>query len=218
MKDKQLKDKSIKIQGKDYVMVKDRIAYFNETYPEGCIDTQLVSDYSSELIVIKARVWPDAAQLGRSFTGYSQAIMGGQGVNATAALENAETSAVGRALAMMGIGVIDSIASGDEIHKATSNTMKYATEKQIKWIRETAFEVNDQLSMEKDDKNGLQFVDDWIESILTVKPAQVPIWKVKDAVDKLKEPIAIKPDLSENEIKELAESLDDPINLDEIPY
>jgi tetrahydromethanopterin S-methyltransferase subunit D len=36
-------------------------------------------------------------------------------------LENAETSAVGRALAFMGIGVIDSIASVDEINKTTYN-------------------------------------------------------------------------------------------------
>jgi hypothetical protein len=40
-------------------------------------------------------------------------------VNKTSALENCETSAVGRALAFMGIGVIDSIASVDEVNKTT---------------------------------------------------------------------------------------------------
>ena len=39
-------------------------------------------------------------------------------MNKTAALENCETSAVGRALGFMGIGVIESIASADEVNKA----------------------------------------------------------------------------------------------------
>ena len=48
-KDKQLKDKTIKIKGKDYVMVKDRLIYFNDTYPNGSITTELVSDPTSSL-------------------------------------------------------------------------------------------------------------------------------------------------------------------------
>jgi hypothetical protein len=43
-------------------------------------------------------------------------------VNKTSALENAETSAVGRACAFAGIGVIDSIASADEVHKAINRS------------------------------------------------------------------------------------------------
>lgn len=200
MSDKQLKDKTIDIKGKKYVMVKDRLIYFNETYPNGSITTELVSEPTSELIIIKATVRPVADEKFRAFTGYSQAIVGGSGVNATSALENAETSAVGRALAMMGIGVLDSVASADEIKKSGSNNMRFATEKQIKWIRDTAHEVNDQLQSESD-----EVIDEWVESILTVKPAQVPIFKVKDAIDKLKEPVKIpEPDieLSDGELDE----------------
>lgn len=127
---KSLSDKAIKIQGKDYVLVSDRIIYFNEKYPEGCIDTQLISEYGSDIIVVKARIWPDASQTGRSFTGYSQAVKGAGFINKTAALENAETSAVGRALAMMGIGVIDSVASADEINKAKGTDSEIAKAKQ----------------------------------------------------------------------------------------
>lgn len=118
MTDKQLKNKAIDIHGKDYVLVSDRIIYFNETYKNGCIKTALVSSPEAEMVVIKAQVVPDIATPDRYFTGYSQATWGEGMVNKTSALENAETSAVGRALAMLGIGVIDSVASVDEMHKA----------------------------------------------------------------------------------------------------
>ena len=112
-----LKDKAVDIKGKKYVLVSDRVIYFNETYKDnGSITTELVSAPEAKHIIIKATVSPDGKRL---FTGYSQAVIGDGYINKTAALENAETSAVGRALAMMGIGVIDSIASVDEIKKAT---------------------------------------------------------------------------------------------------
>lgn len=177
--DKQLKDKAIDIKGKKYVLVSDRINYFNENYPNGSINTELVSSPNSEMVIVKSTVIPDVDKPARQFSDYSQAVIGEGMVNKVAALENASTSATGRALAYMGIGVIDSVASVDEMHKATTNTMKFATEKQIKWIRDTARGLNDQLG---DDEE----VDKWVEEILTVKPKQVPIFKVKDAVDKLK--------------------------------
>jgi len=112
-----LKDKAVDIKGKKYVLVSDRVLYFNETHKEGSITTELVSAPEAKHIIIKATVSPDGK---RNFTGYSQAVIGDGFINKTAALENAETSAVGRALAMMGIGVIDSIASVDEMKKATA--------------------------------------------------------------------------------------------------
>lgn len=119
---KDLKDKAIDIRGKKYVQVSSRVIFFNETYPKGSIHTEWISS-EPEMVVIKATVYPDGHGLGtRSFTAYSQATWGDGMVNKTAALENAETSAVGRALGFMGIGVIDSIASIDEINKAQTQT------------------------------------------------------------------------------------------------
>lgn len=211
MTDKSLKNKAIDIKkGKKYVLVSDRVTYFNEQYPNGSIETELVSDPTSEMVIVKATVQPNNKRTGsdedgyytQRFTGYSQAVIGEGMVNKTAALENAETSAVGRALGFMGIGVIESIASADEMKKATTNTMRYATEKQIKWLRDTACEVNDQLAGESD-----EVIDEWIENILTVKPAQVPIYKVKDAIDKLKEPEPITEttgvDVTDEDLKDL---------------
>lgn len=171
---------AIDIKGKPYVTVAERVKYFNETYPDGVIDTQLVSDYDSKLIVVKARVWPDAGQTARSFTGYSQAVIGDGMVNKTAALENAETSAVGRALGFMGIGVVESIASVDEIAKATGSEGNYPdgpprTQKAIGYLNALKSNINIQLNtigFDADDKKT--FISDLIgkDTIDTIEEAK----------------------------------------------
>lgn len=120
-KETKLEDKAIDIHGKKYVLVKDRIIEFNKLYPKGSIVTKLVSEPGADMVIFRAVVYPEATEQSRRYTGYSQAKWGGAGVNKTAALENAETSAVGRAMAMLGIGVIDSVASADEMNKAGAN-------------------------------------------------------------------------------------------------
>ena len=118
----ELKDKARNIKGKQYVLVSDRVLAFNELYPNGSIETKIISDPSSDMVIVKATIVPDVS-VQRTFTGHSQAKWGDGLVNKTAALENAETSAVGRALGMMGIGVLDSIASADEMAKAGVNSI-----------------------------------------------------------------------------------------------
>lgn len=128
MTDKQLTDKSIDIHGKQYVQVKDRINYFNETYINGCIQTTMVSD--NDRVVFRAKVTPDVSIPERYFTGTS-ASNPSKSIEAQVPHEVAETSAVGRALAMMGIGVIDSVASVDEMNKVStshSSTPKSSTD------------------------------------------------------------------------------------------
>lgn len=121
MTDSQLIDKAVDIKGKKYVLVSDRILFFNANYPNGCITTELVSKPEDDMVVVKAVITPDTNKPERKFTDYSQATWGEGFINKTSALENCSTSAVGRALAYMGIGVIDSVASVDEIKKAETS-------------------------------------------------------------------------------------------------
>lgn len=135
---KNLKEKAIDIKGKKYVLVSDRVLYFNENYPDGQIKTEIISDNGEE-VIFKATISDGE----KNFTGHATGIRGGQGVDKTNAVENAETSAVGRALAMMGIGVIDSIASVDEIREANNRqkTGGYTgkpTEKQLAYLESLA--------------------------------------------------------------------------------
>ena len=216
MTSKSLTSKAIDIKGKKYVLVSDRVQYFNEAYPTGSITTDLVSNPESDMVIVKATVIPDADS-GRHFTGYSQAVIGDGMVNKTAALENAETSAVGRALGFMGIGVIESIASADEMSKAKVNgsyTTKFATPKQVEWIRNTAamyanLETNEE-------------IDAWVEKALTLKPSQIPVFKVKDAVDKITEIGQAERNAASNAVKYnkevILENIHENISINDIPY
>lgn len=143
---KDLKEKAIDFKGKAYVLVSDRVLYFNEQYPEGSITTELVSSPNDDLVIVKATVKPNDKQ---TFTGYSQATWGEGYINKTSALENAETSAVGRALGFMGIGVIESIASADEINK-TSYGGKKLTTKEYQAKNKQAYENGDDPLLEDD--------------------------------------------------------------------
>lgn len=111
---------TIDIKGKEYVMVKDRLVYFNENYA-GSITTEVIKNDQTS-VVVKATVTIPAtngSEIGRPeqvFTGHSEAYR--KGNMGDVPVEVAETSAVGRALAMMGIGIIDSVASADEIRKS----------------------------------------------------------------------------------------------------
>ena len=122
MATKDIKEKlpTVLIKGKEYVQVKDRVLSFNDLYKNGRITTELISSTGEGLWIVKCTVTPDVDKPNRYFTGYSQANEAQGLINKTSALENCETSAVGRALAMMGIGIIDSVGSADEVKKAIS--------------------------------------------------------------------------------------------------
>jgi hypothetical protein len=108
---------SIKIHGKDYVLVNERVQEFHKLYPSGSIRTDLI-EFSDERFIVKAEVCPDVNDRMRIFTGYAYEMVGSSQINKTSALENAETSAVGRALGILGIGIDGSIASADEVQNA----------------------------------------------------------------------------------------------------
>ena len=75
------------------------------------------TDYPN-IVIFEATVIPDVDKPERYFTGHAEEEIGSSQINTTSALENCETSAIGRALALMGIGVDESFASGDEVANA----------------------------------------------------------------------------------------------------
>ena len=88
----------------------------------------------------------------RYFTGLSQEKVGDGYINKTSAMENSETSAVGRALAMMGIGVIDSIASVDEVRKAENRSPRENETGKVMINKEDAQLMKDAIEMYPEDK------------------------------------------------------------------
>ena len=107
-------DGIVSIHGKEYATVAYRLALFRADYPKGSIITELISDEDG-VIVFKASIFDGDTLLA---TGYAEEVRGSSNINKTSALENAETSAVGRALAFAGYHSSTSIASADEVSVA----------------------------------------------------------------------------------------------------
>jgi len=82
----------------DYASVQERLPLFWKDCARGRIITELVVDDGTR-IVIKAELYADIADAVPTTTGYAEEIRGSSMVNKTSALENCETSAIGRALA-----------------------------------------------------------------------------------------------------------------------
>ena len=101
---------------KDYVEVNVRIMKFYEKYPEGRIITELVK-WENDIIVMKATAYRDDKDIPAA-TGYAYEKEGSSFINKTSALENCETSAVGRCLAILGFEIKKSVASREEVANA----------------------------------------------------------------------------------------------------
>lgn len=108
------KDKNGNYVTKDYFPVAQRIKAFRMCYPRGSIVTEMVSN-ANGVCVFRASVYDGELLLG---TGHAQEKESDSYINQTSIVENTETSAIGRALGMVGFGVDADIASADEMVKA----------------------------------------------------------------------------------------------------
>ena len=106
-------------------MVKDRVLHFNSEYKNGAIKTEMVKN-DDVSVVFKATIVPNLDAPERTFTGYAESSKTAQGIEGQSPIEVAETSAIGRALAAMGIGVVESYASADEVAIKASETRQDA--------------------------------------------------------------------------------------------
>jgi hypothetical protein len=82
----------------DYAEVAERLPAFWKDCARGRIITEIIVDDGTR-IVIRAELYADIGDTVPTTTGYAEEIRGSSMVNKTSALENCETSAIGRALA-----------------------------------------------------------------------------------------------------------------------
>jgi hypothetical protein len=102
----------------DYVPVAERLEKFYERYPEGRVTTAIVEhNLESGFVLMRAEVYRSPDDAAPAATGHAFEVRGESYVNKTSYVENAETSAVGRALAMLGFEVKRGIASREELQK-----------------------------------------------------------------------------------------------------
>ena len=108
--------KTMNIQGKPYVTVPARIEAFWSMCPAGQILTECLVD-TAERCMFKATVLDETGKV--IATGHASEKPNTP-MNKTSMLENCETSAIGRALGIAGIGSLESIASAEEVMGALS--------------------------------------------------------------------------------------------------
>lgn len=124
------KFKTTNIKGKEYVEVNQRLLFFrNEsTYAGWSIESDLV-DLQPASCCIKAII-RDAEGRIRA-TGHAQEDRTSSMINKTSYVENCETSALGRALAALGIGIETSIASANEVQMAIAKQNLIASNPEV---------------------------------------------------------------------------------------
>lgn len=109
------KDKSGHITVKKYSMVVDCVDGFRQLYPNGCITTEIIH-MAEDVVVMKATVTDGDGNV--LSTGLAREEKDSSFINKTSFIENCETSAVGRALGFLGIGIAESLASAEEVANA----------------------------------------------------------------------------------------------------
>jgi hypothetical protein len=115
----------------DYETVEERLTKFWKDHPEGRVETKLIVNTPTQYIVWSA-IYRDAADVQPWATGLAEETVQGRGVNATSALENCETSSLGRSLANAGYATKGKRASREEMSKVVAKAAVVDQVQQVK--------------------------------------------------------------------------------------
>jgi hypothetical protein len=112
----------VKIKGKDYRTVAERVELFHQNHKnaEKSITTEILHNDESTVMMKTTVTVGDS-----TYTGHAVEVYNSSMINKTSALENCETSAIGRALASAGLGGTE-FASADEVTNAIAQQNKPA--------------------------------------------------------------------------------------------
>jgi len=109
----------------DYETVETRLEKWHDKFPDGRIETELVEASNTRYIIV-CKLFKTEADAKPCSSGIASETISDRGVNATSALENCETSAIGRALANAGFAAKGKRASREEMVKVEAFTPKYS--------------------------------------------------------------------------------------------
>jgi len=121
----------------DYETVEERLTKFWKEHPDGRIETELIEATTSRFIVL-ARIYRTEADSKAWTFGHAYEVVSDRGVNSTSALENCETSAIGRALANANYATRGKRPSREEMTKVIRVTAKDNPTADDVWTSEPA--------------------------------------------------------------------------------
>lgn len=152
---------------KEYNTVDQRISGFRELFPDGSIVTEIVS-HDNGVVLMRATAYDE---LGRILaTGHALEKESASYINQTSYIENCETSAIGRCLGIIGIGLTDAVASAEEIKGQIDAEQKRSDDN----VNGTYDELKDLY-----DKAGGKDFNKWVKECGGISPETYPKMKAK---------------------------------------
>lgn len=115
---------TIDVKGKQYAEVPQRIKAFRKLFPNGSIETEIIS-LDDKRVVMKCTVKDENGKVLAVAHAYENE--GSSFINKTSFIENCCTSCTGRALGYLGIGIDTSVASFEEVANAQLQQVAEAT-------------------------------------------------------------------------------------------
>ena len=164
----------------NYETVESRLEKWHEKYPDNRIETELIEANDKRFIVF-AKIFKTEADQKPCATGLAFEIITEKGVNSTSALENCETSAIGRALANAGFAAKGKRASREEMAKVNANEFEKKLEQRrygSAGSRSAAVEDALRASFEVDNKQddpSLWNVEQAVDAIGKTTPKEPPV-------------------------------------------
>ena len=127
--------KTINIKGKEYITVNERLIYFrSQANFKGWQIIETIVSIDDKEGIFKVSLFNDKGH--EIASAHAQEYRDSSYINKTSFVENGFTSALGRALGYLGIGIDTSIASADEVKNAVSNQKQVTAEDDRKWLTE----------------------------------------------------------------------------------
>jgi len=112
----------------DYETVEERLVKFWKDHPDGRISTTII-EHTLQRFIVSASIYRTEVDAQPWTTGFAEETVSTRGVNSTSALENCETSAIGRALANAGYVTKGKRPSREEMSKVKAAEPKPFAEK-----------------------------------------------------------------------------------------